>query len=214
MLGEQHPDFATSLNNLAVLYYATGRYEQAEPLYQQALEIRRQVLGEQHPDFASSLNNLAGLYDSTGRYEQAEPLYQQALEIRRQVLGEQHPDFANSLNNLAVLYDATGRYEQAEPLYQQALEIRRQVLGSSTRISPAASTTWRDCTTRRAAMSKPNRCTSRPWRCFAKSWVRTIRTPRSCRPTTIGRGGPVDARSESTSTVRTRRRSAPRPTCG
>ncbi|MCX7426882.1 MAG: tetratricopeptide repeat protein, partial [Planctomycetia bacterium] len=58
VLGEQHPDFATSLNNLAELYRSMGRYEQSEPLCRQALEIRRQVLGEQHPDFATSLNNL------------------------------------------------------------------------------------------------------------------------------------------------------------
>ena len=73
------------------LHDAAGRYEQAEPLYQQALEIRRQVLGEQHPDFAPSLGNLAGLYSETGRSEQAEPLYQQALEVFRQVLGPNHP---------------------------------------------------------------------------------------------------------------------------
>jgi len=120
---------ARLLNDVAYYLKARGQYAVAESRYQQALEIRRQVLGEQHPDFASSLNNLAALYGATGRYEQAEPLYQQALEISRQVLGEQHPDFAQSLNNLAEFYRATGRYEQAEPLYQQALEIRRQVLG-------------------------------------------------------------------------------------
>ena len=52
VLGEQHPDFAISINNLAELYGGTGRYEEAEQLYRQAMEIRRQVLGEQHPDFA------------------------------------------------------------------------------------------------------------------------------------------------------------------
>ena len=76
---------------MAFYLKARGQYAVAEPLYQQALEIRRQVLGEQHPDFARSLNNLAWLYDSTGRSEQAEPLYQQALEVFRQVLGPNHP---------------------------------------------------------------------------------------------------------------------------
>jgi len=120
---------ARLLNQVAFYLAARGQYAVAEPLYQQALEIRRQVLGEQHPNFAQSLNALASLYESTGRYEQAEPLLQQALEIRREVLGEQHPDFARSLNNLAALYDSTGRYEQAEPLYQEALDLYRQVLG-------------------------------------------------------------------------------------
>ncbi|MGB3516243.1 MAG: tetratricopeptide repeat protein, partial [Elainellaceae cyanobacterium] len=79
LLGEQHPDVAASLNNLAELYRAQGRYELAEPLYKQALQLRRSLLGEQHPHVATSLNNLAALYRAQGRYELAEPLCQQAL---------------------------------------------------------------------------------------------------------------------------------------
>ena len=39
-----------------------GDFAQAEPLYKQALEIRKKALGEAHPDYATSLNNLALLY--------------------------------------------------------------------------------------------------------------------------------------------------------
>ena len=74
VLGEQHPSFATSLNNLAELCRSTGRNEEAERLFRQALAIDRKVLGEQHPDFATDLSNLASLYDSMGRYEEAERL--------------------------------------------------------------------------------------------------------------------------------------------
>jgi tetratricopeptide (TPR) repeat protein len=35
-LGEEHPDVATSLGNLAGLYCDQGRYSEAEPLYRQA----------------------------------------------------------------------------------------------------------------------------------------------------------------------------------
>ncbi len=59
-----------------------GQYEQALPLYQQALKIIGKSLGTDHPNYASSLNHLAALYDSMGQYEQALPLSQQALEIR------------------------------------------------------------------------------------------------------------------------------------
>ncbi|QDT42654.1 photosystem I assembly protein Ycf3 [Gimesia alba] len=131
VLGETHPDFATTLNNLAGLYKSQGRYEDAEPLFLQAIEIRCAVQGETHPDFATSLNNLAGLYKSQGRYEDAEPLYLQAMEIRRAVLGEDHPSFAISLSNLALLYINQGRYADAEPLYLDAIEICRAVLGET-----------------------------------------------------------------------------------
>ena len=39
VLGENHPDYAQSLNNLALLYKSMGNYTRAEPLYQQALKI-------------------------------------------------------------------------------------------------------------------------------------------------------------------------------
>ena len=58
-LGERHPDYADSLNNLAELYRAMGRHAEAEPLYKQAMEIYRTALGERHPYYATSLNNLA-----------------------------------------------------------------------------------------------------------------------------------------------------------
>ena len=109
-------DHAASLNNLAFFYEEQGRYEQAEPLYEQALAMMRKLRGEDHPNVATSLNNLAELHRSQGHYEQAEPLYEQALALRRKLLGEDHPAVATSLNNLAGLYKSQGRYEQAEPL--------------------------------------------------------------------------------------------------
>ncbi|KAB8316014.1 tetratricopeptide repeat protein, partial [Tolypothrix campylonemoides VB511288] len=48
-LGEEHPDVASSLNNLAYLYNSQGRYSEAEPLYLQALELSKRLLGEEHP---------------------------------------------------------------------------------------------------------------------------------------------------------------------
>ena len=54
-------DLATSLNNLAGLYKSQGRYDQAEPLYLQALEIYQQVLGDNHPTTLTVCENLAQL---------------------------------------------------------------------------------------------------------------------------------------------------------
>ncbi len=122
-------DFASTISSLAYLYYLQGRYNQAEPLFRQALELSKRLLGENHPDVAANLDNLAELYESQGRYDQAEPLLLQALELRKRLLGEEHPDVATSLNNLAVLYGSQGRYDQAEPLYLQALELRKRLLG-------------------------------------------------------------------------------------
>ena len=67
-LGPEHPEVATALNNLAVIYRAQGRYAEAEPLYNRALAISEKALGPEHPDVAIRLNNLAVLYRAQGRY--------------------------------------------------------------------------------------------------------------------------------------------------
>ncbi|MCJ8281022.1 MAG: tetratricopeptide repeat protein, partial [Rivularia sp. ALOHA_DT_140] len=112
-LGENHPDYAKSLNNLGILYSNMGRYDEAEPIYKQALELTKQLLGENHPETADNLCCLAIIYDDMGRYEQAEPLYIQALELYKQLLGENHPETADSLESLAEIYRKKERYEEA-----------------------------------------------------------------------------------------------------
>jgi CHAT domain-containing protein len=128
VIGSEHPLVATSLINLANLYYKQGQYEKAELLYQRSLAIL-EALGKDYPDVATSLNNLALLYDSQGQYEKAEPLYQRSLAILEKALGKDHPDVATSLNNLALLYNSQGQYDKSEALYKRSLAIVEKVLG-------------------------------------------------------------------------------------
>jgi tetratricopeptide (TPR) repeat protein len=121
---------ATSLNNLAKLYYTQGRYDLAESLYRRLLVIDKKVYGENHPHVATSLNNLASLYKSQGKYKEAEPLHLRSLSIREKQLGENHPHVAISLNNLASLYESQGKYKEAEPLHLRSLSIREKQLGA------------------------------------------------------------------------------------
>jgi tetratricopeptide (TPR) repeat protein len=130
VLGSEHPDTASSLNNLAILYSKRGEDTQAEALFQRALAIRERVLGPDHPYIASCLANLAILNIKRGENRQAEAFFQRALAIQVAILGSDHPDTASSLNNLAILYSAQGKVEQAEPLFQQALAVRERALGS------------------------------------------------------------------------------------
>jgi tetratricopeptide (TPR) repeat protein len=129
VLGEEHPDTAWALNNLALLLSEQGSYEEAWPLYERALDITERALGEEHPDTARSLNNLANLVRVRGSYEEARRLYEKALDIYEKVLGEEHPKTATSLNNLALLLHEQGSYEEARPYLEKGLDIYEKVLG-------------------------------------------------------------------------------------
>jgi hypothetical protein len=48
-----------------------GKYADAQPLFQQTLEIREKLLGKQHSDTTTSLNLLALLYNAKGQYAKA-----------------------------------------------------------------------------------------------------------------------------------------------
>uniref|UniRef100_A0A2K5YV00 Kinesin light chain n=1 Tax=Mandrillus leucophaeus TaxID=9568 RepID=A0A2K5YV00_MANLE len=110
--GHDHPDVATMLNILALVY-----------------RIRRcprpgvvaQVLGKDHPDVAKQLNNLALLCQNQGKYEEVEYYYQRALEIYQTKLGPDDPNVAKTKNNLASCYLKQGKFKQAETLYKEIL---------------------------------------------------------------------------------------------
>ena len=54
----EHPDLATSYNNIGVVYYHKGDYESALDYFQKALAIREKVLGVDHPRTIYVRNNI------------------------------------------------------------------------------------------------------------------------------------------------------------
>jgi CHAT domain-containing protein/Tfp pilus assembly protein PilF len=128
-LGENAPDIASSLNNLAALHHALGNYDRAAPLFQRLMTITADVSGVDSLEYALVLNNLAEVYRMQGDYVQSEELHLKSIAIREKLLSADNPMLAVSYNNLAELYRAQGNAEQAKPLYEKALQILRQVYG-------------------------------------------------------------------------------------
>ena len=54
-IGPENSDTLMSMNNLANVYLAEGKYPQAEALYRETMEIQRRVLGPEHPDTLDSM---------------------------------------------------------------------------------------------------------------------------------------------------------------
>ena len=144
--GKEHPSYATSCNNLALLYSNLGamstnievkeeNYKKAELLYIEAKTIREKTLGTKHLDYAVSCNNLALLYnnmryfhasgkDTVELLKRAEPLLVEAKNIIGNIYGNEHPSYAASCINLALLYNNIGNsstsFEVASENYQKA----------------------------------------------------------------------------------------------
>jgi tetratricopeptide (TPR) repeat protein len=138
LLGEEHPDTLTAMNNLAQTVkaqgdlgtlYAQGDLAGARGLQEQVLEVSHRLLGEEHPDTLRAMGNLAGTLKAQGDLAGARGLEEQVLEVRRRLLGEVHPDTLTAMNNLAQTLKALGDHLGARGLEEQVLEVRRRILG-------------------------------------------------------------------------------------
>lgn len=119
------PEGAAVLERTGIYLRERILYPLAEPLFQQALRIREQVLGAEHSATAQTLNNLALLYYKQGRYAEAEPLYLRALHI----FEPEQLEVSYPVYGLANLYYQQEKYREAEALFLRALQIREQQLG-------------------------------------------------------------------------------------
>jgi CHAT domain-containing protein/Tfp pilus assembly protein PilF len=128
--GDRALSEALKLNTEFLRLFRAGKYAEARPLGERALQIREKTLGSDHPDVAQSADSLGQLCYLKAEYARSEAYYQRALTIREKVLGPEHPEVAVSLNNIALLYNDIGEYDKAELFYQRALNIRHKTLGA------------------------------------------------------------------------------------
>ena len=68
VLGPDHLETATAMNNLAILLYEKWELPEAERLYRQVLDFDLRRLGEVHPNTATVTNNLAFVVRDRGQY--------------------------------------------------------------------------------------------------------------------------------------------------
>ena len=129
VLGKQHPDYATSLNNIGICHWYSGDFDQAFSCFSNAMEILRSVSGERSLQYANLLNSLGNCYAGIGEYRKAIEQYTEAIGILDEVSDEGHPAYARSLMNIGNCYGELGENDKSLEFYEKALEIRRRTVG-------------------------------------------------------------------------------------
>ena len=129
LLGELHPDFASSILNLGNVSLKKGDYDSAEKYFKHALEIRKKILGDKHYECANVLKNMGALSEIRGNNKSAKTYYNQALDIIKITYGENHIEYAMCLYNLGNQSNNTGDYKSAETYYNRAFDIIKKIVG-------------------------------------------------------------------------------------
>jgi tetratricopeptide (TPR) repeat protein len=115
-LGDDHPETATTLANLAGLYLDAGRAGDALAAARRALAALEDALGPDHPRIASAASMLAFCWRARGDRARAEQLYRRALAIDQKSYGPTHPDTLNDIRTLADFLRESGRPREAAEL--------------------------------------------------------------------------------------------------
>jgi Flp pilus assembly protein TadD len=129
VLGHRHEGTLWTMQNLGLLYWSTGRLDEARKLQVEVAESRKTTLRHMHPSTLESLSNLAITYWCQGRLERAEKLGLEVLESRKAVLGKDHTDTLGSMTNLAVMYQRQGRLSEAAHLMEEVVGVELKLLG-------------------------------------------------------------------------------------
>ena len=116
--------YINNLGRLGRIYMRTGRFEQAESVYLEALELVKREYGTQS-NYASGLyGSLASIYREKGEFLKTEAFYEKALALADST---QKLSIATSLGNLAIAYRDQGMFEKAINLHKRSLKLELQV---------------------------------------------------------------------------------------
>jgi tetratricopeptide (TPR) repeat protein len=103
VLGSDHPDMATTYNNIASIYNSQGDYPTALEWYKKVLAIREKVLGPEHTDMGILYNSIGYIYGCQSEYKTALAWLEKALAVFEKVLGSDHPDTVTVYNNITMV---------------------------------------------------------------------------------------------------------------
>ncbi len=124
-------ELGLTLLELAEVMRSQRRYAEAEPLYQQALDILEKE--PDSPGLAGCLEALGNYFADQGLPDDAGTYFRRSLAIWETRLGADHPDVAKRLMSLVELYRLYARYSEAEELYRKIVEIRTKAYGPASK---------------------------------------------------------------------------------
>ena len=123
-----------AMNGLAWVLLHQEKFDEAQELCQQHLDIQLEMKGENHPDTIECMGLLMPeILNGLGKSESAEKLSRHASELAQKIFGPDHPQTLRVLGNLQIALHRNRKYYKAEDLARHVLSLREKVLGQDHR---------------------------------------------------------------------------------
>lgn len=125
ILGDSHPDTATSLHTLGYYHQRNENNDRAASYYEQALEIRMASFPANSPEISLTRNNLSVVYQALKQYDKALALLETSLQPTIEIFGADHLNVAITHCNLANLFNIAKSYQRSLECYEKAYQIQK-----------------------------------------------------------------------------------------
>jgi non-specific serine/threonine protein kinase/serine/threonine-protein kinase len=109
-------------NDLALVLRARGKFTEAEPTFQKAIEAASKELGDDHPQTHLYRENLGLMLLLAARYDEAETTYDRTCRVWSASLGPNHQLTLAALHHFAETQARLGKVGQAEATARRAVE--------------------------------------------------------------------------------------------
>lgn len=129
---KQSEDIGNGWNAKGLQKATKQDWEGALQCFENALQVRIQVLGENHRVVANTMNNAGIAMGRLGREQEAMGHLEKALKIRTLLHGTNHADVAATLHNIGNVRQQMADYQGALESFTKAKRILAQLLGDSS----------------------------------------------------------------------------------
>jgi hypothetical protein len=129
LLGRDHPDSLTILNEHAYWQGKAGRYTEAIATMTAVMVDRTRTLGPHHPDTLRTRGLLGIWQGHAGNPDMAVTLLTDLLADQHEALGTEHVDTLTTRGNLAYWRGRSGDIAGAATAFRQLVTDRQRVLG-------------------------------------------------------------------------------------
>lgn len=127
--GEYHPSHINALINLGAVMKDLKLNEEAIPVFERAIEGRKQTEGENSLNYAMCKAMAAGAYRDCGQYDKADLYLKDAYLKVALEYGEDSVSASVILNSHGMLYKKQGKFERGRDNYEKSLSIREKYFG-------------------------------------------------------------------------------------
>lgn len=122
-LEETEIDVAVTYTNLASVYIAMDKLDEAKVTIKKALDLFISESGREDVHYAGAVNTLGEIYFREENYEKAAALFEEAMSLTARDYGAETQSYAILCRNLAACKEALGFMEEAESCRRKADEI-------------------------------------------------------------------------------------------